>query len=504
MANDSTPKNSPTLAQKKLVQDIRVLARKCEKYKRELLFNVVKVGELLILHLNQHKYAAELGVTQNESNTYRAIARAWVKQGPPSAALGIPNKEAIPEAWIKMHLTDIAALGRVSEPPVTPTSYLIDHKKMWDEADKLDEKAECSLKVALDKIQEAMKLKRTSLFLRIKVGQDLNNHLHVGKYAKGTGLTERQCERARAFARAFLKETGLREPLLLIENIPTHWLKKDFTLAQIEKLGAERPTEETRDQKKECSKKGVLNKGQVLTSPEHPRWVALKAECPLWGKEILTKDIVEAMGLRRRSSEDQIVVDLLSWAPIYRRARATLQCKKIEEASGYRKSRLALSVRMLGVVEANDGIIPTTWLGLGTTGIERLLSKPTNGPSTKDSQAEVPKKPMSPEMISFLAQVAEALGAKKQLRVAAEFLISGLMSSPETLSLIMVRKHELGLISEAPTQDPYVEVQKIYHEMLEKLKPYISSVPVKDYALQTHQNIWNDLLFGDQFLCVDP
>ena len=114
------------------------------------------------------------------------------------------------------------------------------------------------------------------------------------------------------------------------------------------------------------------------TDVEHPDWSKLRSSCPLWGKSLVDLDekLEEAMHLRRRTSEDQIVVDLLAWASIYKAAALSRSGRSIEEKSGYGRSRLALSVRMLDAVTANGGRIPAEWLGLGTRKIEKLLSKP--------------------------------------------------------------------------------------------------------------------------------
>lgn len=128
---------------------------------------------------------------------------------------------------------------------------------------------------------------------------------------------------------------------------------------------------------------------------EDPAWTVLKEACPLWGVGSLhkvTDDLAKAMGLRRRSRGDELVVDLLAWAPIYRTASAAKKGASVIERSGYKRTRLCLAVQMLEAVARNSGVIPTAWLGLGPDGVADLLRvKPT--PKEKVTPTPKPKPP---------------------------------------------------------------------------------------------------------------
>lgn len=152
---------------------------------------------------------------------------------------------------------------------------------------------------------------------------------------------------------------------------------------------------------------------------EHPTWAALRAACPLrrvGTLEGLTPDVVAAMNLRRRSAGDQLVVDLLAWAPIYRNATELRRGKEVEELSGYGRSRLALGVRMYDAVEEGGGRIPPLWLGIGPDGVDLLLRAP--GP-TREKKVSTPRPVPVPQVVEPQAE-ARALRAMAARVRAAE------------------------------------------------------------------------------------
>lgn len=128
---------------------------------------------------------------------------------------------------------------------------------------------------------------------------------------------------------------------------------------------------------------------RVEQAKEDPTWAPLRAACPLRAVYLsdLTPEVVSAMQIRKRSAGDQLTIDYLAWAVVYRTASAVRKGKEVEEMSGYGRSSHALGVRMLEAVEANAGIIPSTWLGLGPTGVDALLKGP---PKKKEKVAKDP------------------------------------------------------------------------------------------------------------------